>query len=145
MSKLAHAYDIVIIGAGPSGLSCARALADTGLKICLVEKQPLAVLADPPLDGRDIALTHDTMKIMRDLDMWKHIPKNEIAPIHAAKVFSGTSLYSLTFDRHGTERSELGCFVPNNEIRRAAYRAVKPFRNSTIRPESEVKKVSTDP
>lgn len=144
MAKKSQQCDIIIIGAGPSGLSCARALADTGLRICLVEKQLLEKIANPPLDGRDIALTHDTMKIMRDLDMWKHIPKNEIAPIHAAKVFSGNSAYALSFDLHGTGRSELGCFVPNNEIRRAAYRSVKSFRNITIRAEAEVKKVSTD-
>lgn len=142
--KTKNNHDIIIIGAGPAGLSCARALADTGLRIALVEKQSLATLAAPPLDGRDIALTHDSMHLMRDLGMWKHIPKNEISPIRAAKVFSGTSSYFLGFDVAGTGKAELGCLVPNNEIRRAAYLSLKGFRNITIRDKAEVRKISTD-
>ena len=50
--------DIIIIGAGPAGLSFAREMAETGLKITLLEKQSEDILADPPYDGREIALTH---------------------------------------------------------------------------------------
>ncbi|MCK4713636.1 MAG: FAD-dependent oxidoreductase, partial [Marinosulfonomonas sp.] len=51
-------FDIVIIGAGPAGLSLARSLSGSGLQIAIVEMQSKAVLANPPEDGRDIALTH---------------------------------------------------------------------------------------
>jgi len=137
-------YDVIIIGAGPSGLSFARALADTGLRLCLIEKQSLATLANPPLDGRDIALTHDSIRLMQDLEMLKHIPKNEISPIRQAHVFSGTSPYFLGFDTHGTGKDALGYLVPNNEIRRASYLSIKKFRNVTIKDKTEVKRVSTN-
>src|ERR1700722_4910239 len=116
-------YDVIIIGAGPSGLSFARALADTGLRLCLVEKQSLATLANPPLDGRDIALTHDSMCLMEDLGILKHILKREISPIRQAQVFSGASSYFLGFDTTGTGKDALGYLVPNNEIRKASYLA----------------------
>ena len=51
-------FDIVVVGAGPAGLSFARSLAGSGLKVALVERQPRAALADPVDDGREIALTH---------------------------------------------------------------------------------------
>lgn len=141
---MSNSYDALVIGAGPSGLSFARALADTGLRLCLIEKQPLSTLANPPLDGRDIALTHDSIRLMRDLDMWGHIPKNEISPIRQAHVFSGTSSYFLGFDTKGTGEDALGHLVPNNEIRRASYLAIKKFRNIEIKDKTEVETVSTD-
>ena len=56
--------DIVVIGAGPAGLSFASSLADTELDVLIIERQPLADLSDPMFDGRDIALTHCSQKLM---------------------------------------------------------------------------------
>jgi len=137
-------YDVIVIGAGPSGLSFARALADTGLRLCLVEKQPLSTLANPPLDGRDIALTHDSLSLMHKLDMLPHIPKTEMSPICKARVFTGASSYFLGFDTKGTGKEALGYLVPNNAIRKAAYLATKKFKNVTIKDKAEVKQVLTD-
>ena len=137
-------YDVIVIGAGPAGLGFARALADTGLRICVLEKQAREVLAAPPLDGRDIALTHDSVRLMRALEMWKHLPPGEISPLRSAKVFSGQSTYALGFDTRGTGKDALGYLVPNNEIRRAAYRAVKAFSNVHIRDKVDVTAVATD-
>jgi ubiquinone biosynthesis UbiH/UbiF/VisC/COQ6 family hydroxylase len=81
---------------------------------------------------------------MTDLDMLRHIPKNEMSPICEAKVFSGTSSYFLGFDTKNTTREALGYLVPNNQIRRAAYLSVKLFKNVTIKDKTEVKKVMTD-
>ena len=48
-------YDIIIVGAGPAGLSFARSLANNGLRIALIEKQSREQLTAPEFDGRDIA------------------------------------------------------------------------------------------
>ena len=61
-------YDIIIVGAGPAGLSFARSLANTGLKIVLIEKQSEQQLAAPEFDGRDIALTHLSVRILKELE-----------------------------------------------------------------------------
>ncbi len=62
--------DVAVIGAGPAGLSFARSLASTGLNIILAEKLPARVLANPPIDGRDIALTYLSVEILKELDVW---------------------------------------------------------------------------
>ena len=49
--------DILVVGAGPAGLSFAAELAGSGLKVTLIERSPLSVLQNPPYDGRDIAMT----------------------------------------------------------------------------------------
>ena len=53
-----HTCDIIVIGAGPAGLSFAAAAAPSGLNILLIEQSSQETLANPPYDGREIALTH---------------------------------------------------------------------------------------
>jgi ubiquinone biosynthesis UbiH/UbiF/VisC/COQ6 family hydroxylase len=138
------AYDVIVIGAGPAGLSFARDLADEDLKVCLIEKQSLALLSNPPLDGRDIALTHESLGLMQQLDILAHIPENEISPIREARVFSGESPTFLGFDTKGTGKNFLGCLVPNNAIRKASYLSVKKCRAITIMDKTAVASVATD-
>jgi len=137
-------FDIVIIGAGPAGLSLARTLSGSGLQIAIVEMQSEAVLADPPEDGRDIALTHTSEKLMKDLGMWAHIPEDQIGTIRDAKVVNGKSPFSLHFDSRGSGADYLGRIVPNHLIRQSAYKTVKDQSNVTLLCESEVVSVATN-
>ncbi|MEJ1992836.1 MAG: 5-demethoxyubiquinol-8 5-hydroxylase UbiM [Maritimibacter sp.] len=144
MTETAQSFDIVIIGAGPAGLSFARTLSDTGLNICLVERHPLKVLENPPEDGRDIALTHTSEKLMKELGLWAHIPEDEIGVIRDAKVIDGVDPYALHFDSNETGAPYLGKIVPNHLIRKAAYEAVKDLGNITILTDKNVMQVETD-
>ncbi len=137
-------HDIVIIGAGPAGLTFARTLADTGLDMVLVERQPLAILQDPPNDGRDIALTHTSETLMKELGLWDHIPAGEIGTIRDAKVVDGTDPYALHFAAAETGADYLGRIVPNHLIRKAAYESVKDAPNVAILTERTVTGVETD-
>lgn len=137
-------HDIIIIGAGPAGLSFARALADTGLRIILIEKSPKGTLENPPYDGREIALTHLSHRIMNNLGMWQLISENERFRIKDAKVVNGNSDYSLDFTHTEAGKENLGFMVSNNVIRRAAYESLAGYDNVTILDQSEVKHVGTN-
>ncbi|WP_408611804.1 5-demethoxyubiquinol-8 5-hydroxylase UbiM [Falsiroseomonas oryzae] len=115
--------DIAVIGAGPAGLSFARALAGSGLDVLVVERAPEAALADPAFDGREIALTHRSQGILEELDAWSRIPANEMSPLWQARVQDGASPFVLDF-APGGERP-LGMLVPNHLIRRALFDAVR--------------------
>ncbi len=118
--------DIAVIGAGPAGLSFARALAGSGLSVALVEQQPRARLADAEFDGREIALTHASRQIMERLGQWEHIPVDEVSPLRDARVMNGSSPFALTFAASaGNSGEDLGWLVPNHLIRRAAWQAVQ--------------------
>lgn len=136
--------DVVIIGAGPAGLGFARALADTGLSIKILEKSPTKTLQNPAEDGREIALTHLSVRLMKSLGAWARIDSESISPIKTARVFNGDSPYSLDFKRPDSRLEALGYLVPNHLIRKALYEEVAACSSVEILAECTVDNVHSD-
>ena len=113
--------DVIIIGAGPAGLSLACSLADTNLKITVIEKQSAKHLSSPSYDGREVALTHFSKKMLQNLGVWKRISSDLISPIKEAKVLDGNSSYALHFDSNKVHKEALGYLVSNHLIKKALY------------------------
>jgi ubiquinone biosynthesis UbiH/UbiF/VisC/COQ6 family hydroxylase len=137
-------YDIIIVGAGPAGLSLARSLADSGLKIALIEKQSEAQLATPEFDGRDIALTHLSVRILKELGIWARFQPSERPSIKEARVLDGKSQYSLNFDVRKDPLEELGFLVSNHVIRKALFDEVMTLDNISLHFDSAVTALSTN-
>lgn len=131
-------FDVVIIGAGPAGLSFASSFKDTGLKVLILESASISSLQQPVEDGREIALTHASVKWMRESGAWQHIDSEDISPICAAKVFDGNSRYTLHFDNDQPDLDALGYLVPNHDIREALFKVVVSLDNVTLRCDSQI-------
>ena len=131
-------FDIIIIGAGPAGLGLACALAKTNLKIAIIEKLPRNSFSNPRYDGREIALTHRSVKILKTLGVWRYISTQSISIVKEAKVKDGASSYSLHFDHKTTYKNSLGCIVSNQQIRKALYKKIKNNSNIKLILKSEV-------
>ena len=116
-------FDIVVVGAGPSGLCFAQALAGSGLSVAVVERQPRAALAAPADDGREIALTHRSQRILQSLGLWSRFAPDEIATLRDALVLDGASPEGLRFRHEDSGKPQLGWLVSNHAIRRAAFDA----------------------
>ncbi len=140
---MVDARDVIIIGAGPAGLSLAISLADAGFGVTVVEKLPRAVLADPPADGREIALTHRAADILQSLGMWQNYPAGDVSPIREARVLDGKSPHFLGFDTRGTQQTELGYLVANNVIRKAAFEVASSMPSIEIISDAAVSGVAT--
>lgn len=136
--------DIIIIGAGPAGLSFACSLTDSDLKVVVIEKLAKGILADPPIDGRDIALTHLSIKILKELGAWSRIPVDSISSIKEARVLDGTSPYFLHFEHSDICHDALGFLVPNHLIRKALYEQVETIANVQLLTDVAVTAVSTN-
>lgn len=115
--------DVVIVGAGPVGLAFARALSGCGLSIVLIERQSARTLAAPPDDGREIALTHRSIRSLRALDAWRRLPAAHVSPLHSARVLNEGSLDGLLFEAQRRSH-DLGALAPNHAIRRALFESV---------------------
>lgn len=137
-------YDVIIIGAGPAGLSLARSLADLPLKVLVAERSSQATLEAPNEDGREIALTHHSVDIMKKCGAWQRLPDEDISPIESAKVFDGSSSYSLDFDNQNHDLDALGYLVPNHKIRQAYYEELISHPHVEIRTETVVEEIQTD-
>ncbi len=127
--EVAVCYDIVIVGAGPAGLSFACLASEHGLKIALIDQQGEELLAAPPSDGRDIALTHRSIQILKNIGAWSNIAVEDIAAIKRACVKNADQSYVLNFDHDRTGRTALGYLVSNQIIRRTLYQAAKTREN----------------
>lgn len=144
MIDKASSYDIAVVGAGPAGLSFAASLRHTPLWIALIDKLSEAALADPPYDGREIALTRQSATLLRELGVWDRIASTELAPLRTARVLNGYSRDALVLGARPGSTSELGYLVSNHLIRRAAYENAKELAGVTIVGSSEVRFVSAD-
>jgi 2-octaprenyl-6-methoxyphenol hydroxylase len=79
MDKVAQT-DILVIGAGPVGLTLALALRDTPWRITLVDRRPLAAQSEDP---RALALSHGAGQLLQTLGAW---PERDATPIRSIHV-----------------------------------------------------------
>lgn len=140
--------DVAIVGAGPIGLCFANALSRRGVSSVLIDRQSRSSLETPGNDGREIALTRASQQILDKLDVWSRVDPAERARMRAAKVFDGQSLFAMQIAPAASRDEPLGCLVPNQVIRRAAYAAVSasgPGRAEVLwRNESEIEAFQAD-
>jgi ubiquinone biosynthesis UbiH/UbiF/VisC/COQ6 family hydroxylase len=136
-------FDIVVAGGGPAGLSFAAALAGSGLKVAVIERSGAAELANPPFDGREIALTHRSVDVLKGIGAWERIPAAEVSDMREARVLNGPSTYFMTFDPGRRGDMPLGHLVANHLIRRAVHDAALACPDVTLIAGVAVKAVRT--
>jgi len=124
-------FDLLIIGAGPAGLSLALGLRDSGLKIGIVERQTRNEISSPKFDGREIALTHHSMGLLKGLGLAEALSP-EVSVLAKAQVEDGSSAYALNFTPPAKSDDPLGYLIPNHAIRQALWDGVAACDNITL-------------
>ena len=146
--------DVLIVGAGPAGLSLAISLAQAGFSATVVEQQPESALAQPAPDGREIALTHPSRTTLQRLGTWAHLADHEVGKINEAQVHDGplgrhsalqlsASLSTPGNPRGGAATDPLGFIVPNHALRRSAYAVAARTPGVRIITSAQVTRVAT--
>ena len=74
--------DILVLGAGPVGMTLALALADSGQRIHLLDRRPRGAWADDP---RGLALSHGCRQLLERLDAWNASAGTPIKEIHVSQ------------------------------------------------------------
>lgn len=138
--------DVLIVGAGPAGLSLAISLAHAGLQATVLELQDEAQLAAPAPDGREIALTHPSVQTLQRLGTWARLHDHEICSIRDAIVHDGPVGQRSTLDivAEGSGSDYLGRIVPNHALRRTAWEVAHSTEGVTIITGARVTQVTTN-
>lgn len=143
-------FDVIVIGGGPAGLCFARArgvaegAASAPLRVAVVETQTESALAEPAFDGREIALTHFSARVLRELGLWERFAEGAVSPLRDARVLNGLSLRGMNIEHRHGNKEELGYLVSNHRIRRAAYEAVRASEHVTLITGVRVEDLRTD-
>lgn len=126
-------HDVLIVGAGPAGLALALSMAGLGLAVAVIEREEEERIAVPADDGREIALTHGSLRILDALGVVEGWSEAEMSPIRSAQVYNGRSARFLEFRADRSGSAALGYLVSNHCIRRELYRRLREHGGVELR------------
>lgn len=136
MSELLQRVDILVIGAGPVGMTLARALADGPYTTLLVDRRRLQGRDDDP---RALALSHGARQLLERLGAW---PGRAATPIETIHVSHRGGFGRALIDRRDYGLAALG-YVVRYPALVAALAAMLPA--GSILEETEVEKLAPGP
>lgn len=127
-----QSVDIAIVGGGMVGLTLAAALADSDLRVAVIEgKLPEHDLRPLP-DIRVSALSRASESILRHVGAWPGIESRRISPYHAMKVWEQDSFANIEFSAEHEPERNLGHIVENRVVQLALLDKVTKQSNVTL-------------
>lgn len=127
-AKKAIEADIVIAGGGMVGLTLGIGLAQSDLKVAVVDAAPQADLTEPAFDGRSSAIAHGSYKLLEGVGIWPHLA-DYAEPILEIRVTDGPSKLFLHFDHEALGEGPLGYMVENRHIRMGLFARASELDN----------------
>jgi len=110
MTETVEQTDILIVGAGPVGMTLHLALAAGGQKSLLIDRRPPAALqADP----RALALSHGARELLEQIEGW---PTRAATPIETIHVSQKTGFGRTLIDRADYQLPALGYVVRYRDL-----------------------------
>lgn len=118
--------DAVIVGAGMVGAATALGLARAGLKVALVEHNPVAPPqpADP-VDLRVVAIAPHAQRLLSELGVWQQIAAVRASPYARMQVHDALGGSRIGFDAADYGWPCLGHIVENRLVAGVLWRAVE--------------------
>jgi 2-octaprenylphenol hydroxylase len=130
--------DIAIIGSGLAGSALACALGGLGLRVALIEAQPLS-LQWPQLkddvhgfDPRVSALTESSRAWLEQLGAWPLVAARRLSPYRAMEVWDGEGTGAIHFHAEAVNQPTLGHIVENGLLQTALLHALQHHRDVQV-------------
>lgn len=131
--------DICIVGAGSAGLTLALLLADSPLKIAVLDKEPAPELVAPSLK-RVSALNQASKRLLRQLGVWQDL--TSAAPYSDMNVWEADSFGRIEFSALEQGCDELGWIVDNEQLRAVLYSKLQSKTNVSCLFQSTIQSIS---
>ncbi|HXX13096.1 MAG TPA: UbiH/UbiF family hydroxylase [Burkholderiales bacterium] len=108
-------FDLTIVGGGLVGLSLARALRRSGLRLALVERSDLLAEAETEPDAWDArmyAISPASEAFLRELHAWPAV-EDRLAPVTQMRIYGDQRGSELAFSAYDAHVSKLATIVEN--------------------------------
>lgn len=127
---MAQQFDLIVVGAGMVGATLTRALADTSLRIAVLDGMPLetpltARATGSGYDPRVSALSAASENILRNLDVWSRIASDYRSPYRYMCVWDGEGTGEIRFDAAQLGENRLGHIVENWRVQQALLNSLE--------------------
>ncbi len=127
-------YDLVIVGGGMVGASLACALADSTLRIAVIEgREPPQAWPADDFDLRVSAITRASQRLFRRLGAWEAMCAARLQPYERMVVWDATGDGRIAFDAADVGEPNLGHIVENRVITRALVQRARAHDNIDYR------------
>jgi ubiquinone biosynthesis UbiH/UbiF/VisC/COQ6 family hydroxylase len=127
-----NAFDVVIVGGGLVGLSLARALQGSGLRLALVDREPVAAAGDESgWDSRIYAVSPASETWLDGLGAWP-AQAERVAPVYEMRVRGDAPSGELRFRAHDAHVAHLASIVENRLLVRALRQALAASSDLTL-------------
>jgi 2-octaprenyl-6-methoxyphenol hydroxylase len=123
-----NSYDAIIIGGGLSGGTLAALLASHGFHIACIDRDPPITQLSNAFDGRTIAISWGSQKILEEADIWPLLEK-EACPIRRIDILDGGSPTLLRFASEEVQNQSFGWIVENRLVRKALFDRMASLEN----------------
>jgi 2-octaprenyl-6-methoxyphenol hydroxylase len=110
--------ELLIAGAGLTGMLLAVACAGAGLDVAVVDPQSPDAMLDQRFDGRTSAIAYGSKLVFDGIGLWPSIAA-EAEPIREIRVADDDSPLFLHYDHRDLGEAPLGYIVENRVLRRA--------------------------
>jgi len=130
-------FDVVIAGAGMVGASLACLLAESSLRIALIDRNPLILSSDTAsanpsgekFDPRVSALSPASQQLFRQIGVWEDMVTERVCNYAAMEVWDAEGTGSIEFSANEINQPELGSIVENSIIIAALHRRIAQLEN----------------
>ncbi|QQG36460.1 MAG: UbiH/UbiF/VisC/COQ6 family ubiquinone biosynthesis hydroxylase [Micavibrio aeruginosavorus] len=124
-----HNFDVIVIGGGLAGLTTTCLLANTGLQVACIDREPPPATLQDVFDGRTTAISWGSRKVLEAAGIW-HLIDDEACPIRQIDILDGDSPLLLTFHSDEVGGRTFGWIAENLAIRKALYQRVAELKTA---------------
>src|SRR6266487_5411090 len=113
--------DFDIVGGGLAGASLAAALAESGLRLALIERKA-PPSPGPDWDSRVYALTPASRAFLDRIGAWRRLEAERVTPIYDMRVFGDDGRSRLDFSAYESGALQLAATVESSRLHHALIR-----------------------
>lgn len=113
--------DVLIVGGGLNGPLLALALAQSSMRVTIIDALPVATRTSTEFDGRSYAMALTSTRLLNGVDIWQDLENNS-QPMLDIKVSDGRaaegpSPFFMHFDHSEIEEGPMGYMIEDRHLR----------------------------